>query len=346
VNHAVSYRWLFIAAVFFTGAFLMEQAFARQEQGPRPIRIVIQGGAGTILKSNMTPELEQEYHDKLAEAITAGYNILKNKGTSLDAVEAAIKVMEDSPLFNAGKGAVFTHEGTNELDASIMEGKTLMAGAVAAVKHIKNPISLARLVMEKSPHVMMIGEGAEAFAKEQGMKFVSQGYFYTERRWKQLQEAIQDEKKKEGHSSPSDTTDRKHGTVGCVALDSFGNLAAGTSTGGITNKHFGRVGDSPMIGVGTYASNHTCAVSATGDGEYFIRLTVARDIAALMEYSHLPVQQAADEVIMDKLTKLGGTGGVIALDREGNFAMPFNTEGMYRAYIDENGKAKVKIYKE
>lgn len=340
------YRLLIITALFFVGNVIMGKAFAQHEQAAHQIRIVLHGGAGTILKSNMSPELEKEYHDKLAEAITAGYVILKQKGTSLDAVEATIKILEDSPLFNAGKGSVFTHEGTNELDASIMDGNTLMAGAVAALKHIRNPISLARLVMEKSPHVMMIGEGAEAFAKEHGVEFVTQDYFYTEKRWKQLQEEIKSEERKRKPASPVDTTDRKHGTVGCVALDYFGNLAAGTSTGGMTNKRFGRVGDSPIIGAGTYANNQTYAVSATGDGEYFIRLGVARDIAALMEYNHLPVQQASEKVIMEKLTKLGGSGGVIVLDKEGNIAMSFNSEGMYRAYIDDNGNAVVKIYKE
>lgn len=346
------YRYILIVFSLL-GMALMQTTFAQNEQARHLVKIAIHGGAGTILKSNMTPALEKEYHDKLEEAIMKGYSILKNNGTSLDAVEATIKVMEDSPLFNAGKGAVFTHEGTNELDASIMDGKTLMAGAVAAVKHIKNPITLARLVMEKSPHVMMIGEGAETFGKGYGIEFVPQDYFYTEKRWKQLQQAKEEEAGKKGSpdqkkkepASP-DTTDRKHGTVGCVALDYSGNLAAGTSTGGTTNKRFGRVGDSPIIGAGTYANNQTCAVSATGDGEYFIRLGVARDIAALMEYNHLSVKQAADKVIMEKLTKLGGSGGVIVLDKDGNIVMSFNSEGMYRAYIDENGKAVVQIYKE
>jgi len=295
----------------------------------------------------MTPELEKQYKEKMTEALLKGYNILKNNGTSMDAVEAVINILEDSPLFNAGKGAVFTHEGTNEMDAAVMDGNTLKAGAVAAVKHIKNPVSLARMVMEKSPHVMMVGAGAEAFALAHGMDTVPQKYFYTERRWKQLQEALAKEgdSSKEKMSAP-DTSDHKHGTVGCVALDKMGNLAAGTSTGGTTNKRFGRVGDSPIIGAGTYANNKTCAVSATGTGEYFIRSVVGYDISALMEYKGMSVKDAAETVVMDKLVKLGGDGGVIAIDKDGNIAMPFNTSGMYRAYIDSAGNPVVKIYKE
>jgi len=304
------------------------------------IAIMIHGGAGTILKSNMTEERERQYRDTLTVALMAGYRILENHGSSLDAVEAAIHVMEDCPLFNAGKGAVFTHEGTNELDASMMDGLTLKAGAVAAVKHIKNPISLARLVMEKSKHVMLVGDGAEAFAKEMGVSLVPAQYFYTERRWKELQRAIEEEKRE----GAKDSVGEKHGTVGCVALDENGNLAAGTSTGGITNKRFGRVGDSPIIGAGTYANNSTCAISATGDGEYFIRVGVAREISALVSYSHLPLRQAADSALAE-VKALGGTGGVIVLDANGKMAMSFNTEGMYRAYIDESGKPVVQIYK-
>ncbi|MFI5252725.1 MAG: isoaspartyl peptidase/L-asparaginase family protein [Bacteroidota bacterium] len=306
-------------------------------------RIVIHGGAGTILKNNMTPEREKEYIDKITEVLLAGDSVLQHGGSSLDAVETTIRMMEDSPLFNAGKGAVFTHDGTNELDASIMDGDSLKAGAVASVKHIKNPISLARMVMEKSPHVMMVGDGAEKFATENGMQLVDQKYFYTKRRWDELQKTLNS---KDTSKPYTDTTERKHGTVGCVALDKDGNLAAGTSTGGMTNKMYGRVGDSPIIGAGTYANNKTCAVSSTGWGEYFIRSVVAYDISALMEYKGLSVSDAANTVIMDKLTKAGGTGGVIALDRNGNIAMPFNTAGMYRAYIDENGKPVVKIYKD
>jgi beta-aspartyl-peptidase (threonine type) len=309
-------------------------------------KLVIHGGAGTITRQNITPEMEQQYRAKLTEALQTGYKILKNGGSSLDAVEAAIRVMEDSPLFNAGKGAVFTNAGTNELDASVMDGTSLQAGAVAGLKHVKNPISLARLVMERSPHVMMVGEGAEAFARQQGMKMVSQKYFFTERRWKQLQEAKKKEMQKSNSEGHPTSNEANLGTVGAVALDQKGRLAAGTSTGGITNKRFGRVGDSPIIGAGTYADNRSCAVSATGDGEYFIRLGVARDISALMEYKGKSVTEAADIVIMEKLAKLGGTGGVIAMDKSGNHAWPFNTSGMYRGYVDADGKIVVEIYKD
>ena len=314
---------------------------------------VIHGGAGAIERSKMTPELERQYREKLTEALQAGYRVLSGGGSGLDAVEAAIRIMEDSPLFNAGKGAVFTSAGTNELDSSIMYGGTLAAGSVAGLKHIKNPISLARMVMERSPHVMMVGEGAEAFARQQGVAMVPQSYFYTERRWQDLQRAKEQEKQKQNAppkrnahgEAPLLGEDGLRGTVGAVALDAAGNLAAGTSTGGITNKRFGRVGDSPIIGAGTYADNQTCAVSATGDGEYFIRASVAHDISALVGYKGLSVREAADQVL-DKVKRLGGTGGVIVLDREGNVAMPFNTAGMYRGRIGPDGKAVVEIYKD
>jgi beta-aspartyl-peptidase (threonine type) len=281
----------------------------------------------------MSPEKEAAYTEKLKEALSTGYKILDSGGTSLDAVNAVINIMEDSPLFNAGKGAVLTEKGEAELDASIMEGKTLAAGAVAGVKHIKNPINLALLVMEKSPHVMMIGDGAEEFAKQNNYELVDNKYFITEERWQQ-------------YLKMKEAQDQKHGTVGCVALDKNGNLAAGTSTGGMMMKKFGRVGDAPIIGAGTYANNNTCAVSATGHGEYFIRLGVARDISSLMEYKNYLLQQAADEVINIKLAKLGGTGGIIAIDRNGNIAMPFNTEGMYRGYYLNGSEPVVKIYKD
>lgn len=313
------------------------------------VGIVVHGGAGTILKSQMTAELEQEYRAKLTEAISAGYTILMNHGTSLDAAVKVVTILEDSPLFNAGKGAVFTHEGTNELDAAIMDGGTLKAGAVAAVKRIRNPIMLARLVMERSKHVLMVGEGAETFATEMGMDLVDPKYFHTDRRWKQLQEVIDDEKKQKDTSrstSPHDSTDGKHGTAGCVALDEFGNLASATSTGGTTNKRYGRVGDTPIIGAGTYADNKTCAVSATGTGEFFIRTVAAASVAMLMEYKGLPLREAAEKVVFEKLKAIGGDGGLIAIDRDGNIAMPFNTPGMYRAYIDEEGKPVVWIYAE
>jgi len=318
----------------------------------RPFRLVIHGGAGVILKENLSEEQEKAYRDKLKEALMVGHQILKDGGKSLDAVEAVIKILEDSPLFNAGKGAVFTSAGTIELDASIMDGSTLNAGAVAGLKHIKNPINLARLVMEKSPHVMMVGTGAEKFAEKQGISFVDQKYFFTERRWKQLEK----EKSKERKSRLANKKaaldfsivqeEQKFGTVGAVALDKTGNLAAGTSTGGTTNKKFGRVGDSPIIGAGTYANNQTCGVSATGHGEYFIRAVVAYDISALMEYKGLSLKEAANKVVMDKLVKAGGSGGVIAMDKQGNIATPFNTPGMYRGSIDEKGNITIGIFKD
>ncbi|HEY0003327.1 MAG TPA: isoaspartyl peptidase/L-asparaginase [Pyrinomonadaceae bacterium] len=323
--------------------------------GNGKIVFAIHGGAGTIERGKMTAEREKQYRAKLEEALKAGYQILQRGGNSLDAVEAAIRLLEDSPLFNAGKGAVFTSAGTNELDASIMEGKTLKAGAVASLKHIKNPISLARMVMEKSPHVMMVGEGAETFAQQQGVQFVDQKYFFTEQRWndylriKEAEQKKADQEKQKGGAGGGKQrlpqSEHHFGTVGAVALDKNGNLAAGTSTGGISNKKFGRVGDSPIIGAGTYANNRTCAVSATGDGEYFIRSAVAHDISALMEYRGLSASEAARTVI-DKVGQLGGGGGVIVLDKDGNIAMHFNTSGMYRGYIDASGKMSVEIYKD
>lgn len=292
--------------------------------------IVIHGGAGAI--KNLPEERENEYISKLSEALNAGYKILENNGSALDAVTEAIVILEDSPLFNAGKGAVLTENGIAELDASIMDGKTLKAGAVAGVHHVKNPIKLARLIMEKSPHVMMIGKGAEEFGKLFNIELVDSTYFITKERWEQ-------------YLKIKDTLE-KHGTVGAIALDKNGNLAAGTSTGGIMMKKFGRVGDSPIIGAGTYANNNTCAVSCTGQGEYFIRLGIAKDISSLIEYKNLPLANAAEEVIMKKLTEMGGTGGAIALDKYGNIAMPFNTEGMFRGYYFNDKKLTVKIYKE
>ena len=334
--------------------------------------LVVHGGAGTILKKNMTAEKEKAYKDKLKEAMKIGYDILKKGGTSVDAVEATIKILEDSPLFNAGKGAVFTNDGKNEMDASIMEGKALNAGAVANVRYIKNPISLARKVMESSSHVMLTGKGAKKFAKENDIEIVDTSYFYDETRWNQWNKIKDTKEQKMDHSDPSPDlpegdrknhkdegsqqpffdiefnakTDSKYGTVGAVALDKYGNLAAGTSTGGVTNKMYGRIGDSPIIGAGTYANNKTCAVSCTGHGEYFIRSVVAYDISALMEYKNMTLKEAADEVIHRKLPKIGGSGGLIAVDAKGNFTMPFNTEGMYRGVVKEDGKIEVFIYKE
>lgn len=310
--------------------------------------IVIHGGAGTILRENMSPEKEAVYKAKLEEAIRVGYGILKNGGSSLDAVEKTINVLEDSPLFNAGKGAVFTNAGTNELDASIMDGSTLNAGASAGTKTVKNPINLARAVMEHSPHVMLSGAGAETFAMEQGLEIVDSSYFYTENRFQSLQRVKDYEAKKQIDDKTAfyDATikDSKFGTVGCVALDKSGNLAAGTSTGGMTNKRWGRIGDAPIIGAGTYANNNTCAVSSTGWGEFFIRAMVAHDISVLMEYKGLSLKDAAKEVIQKKVPALGGDGGIVAVDKSGNMVMEFNTAGMYRASMNDKGELKIGIY--
>ncbi|HZR04751.1 MAG TPA: isoaspartyl peptidase/L-asparaginase [Candidatus Udaeobacter sp.] len=313
---------------------------------PQRIGLAIHGGAGTIERNKMSPERERKYRAGLERALTAGYEILKRGGSSLDATEAAVRVLEDDRDFNAGKGSVFTSAGTNEMDAAIMDGKTLTAGAVASLKHIKNPISLARLVMERSGHVMMDCEGAEAFAKENGIELVAQKYFFTQERWDALEKikAAETSRTKDAGKKFLITDQDRHGTVGAVALDQNGNLAAATSTGGTTNKRPGRVGDSPVIGAGTYANNTTCAVSATGDGEYFIRATVGHDVSALMEYRGMSLKEAA-QAALDKVAKLGGSGGLIAIDHQGNITLPFNTSGMYRGYVDPNGKIVVEIYK-
>lgn len=312
--------------------------------------LVIHGGAGTILKENMSDSLEQAYKSKLEEAIRVGHTILKNGGTAMEAVTKTINVMEDSPLFNAGKGAVFTHDETNELDASVMDGATLNAGAVAGVTHIKNPIDLALQVMNNSPHVLLSGTGAEEFARERGFEMMDPSYFYTENRFQSLQKV----KSREANKKMSASThfedpfikNSKFGTVGCAALDKNGNLAAGTSTGGMTNKRWNRIGDAPIIGAGTYANNATCAVSSTGWGEYFIRAMVAHDISAMMEYKGSSLAEAAHEVIQKKVPNLGGDGGIIAIDTEGNVSMEFNTAGMYRAHMNAAGELVIGIYKD
>lgn len=310
--------------------------------------LVIHGGAGTILKSNMTAKQEDEYKAKLTEALKAGYAEIQKGNSSVDAVAASIMIMEDSPLFNAGKGAVFTAEGTNELDASIMYGKDKSAGAIAGVHTIKNTITAAIAVMQKSEHVMLSGVGAEEFAKEQKLDIVDPSYFWTKNRWEGLQKLKQKEKtttKKVSQSTLPESyeIDQKFGTVGAVALDKSGNIAAGTSTGGMTNKKYGRIGDAPIIGAGTYA-NSQVGISATGWGEYFIRATAARTIAAKMEYQNKNIQTATQETI-DEIGKMGGDGGVIALDKNGNIAMPFNTAGMYRGAVTEDGEVMIEIYK-
>ena len=309
--------------------------------------IAIHGGAGTILKNTMTPEKEKAYLDGLKNAIEAGETILKNGGSSLDAVEKAVRSLEDNPLFNAGKGAVFSNAGKNEMDASIMNGADLSAGAVAGISNVKNPISLAKGIMQKSEHVFLAGNGAIEFAKLIGSEFEEDAYFFEQMRFDQLQQAKQSDGVFLDHTTDKfENGEKKFGTVGAVALDIHGNLAAGTSTGGMTNKKFGRVGDSPIIGAGTYANNETCAISCTGHGEFFIRSVVAHDISCLIEYKGLSLKEACDFVVMDKLVKIGGEGGLIAIDKNGNIELPFNSEGMYRAKKSEDGALFIKIYKD
>ncbi|KFZ37305.1 isoaspartyl peptidase [Shewanella mangrovi] len=315
-----------------------------------PFAIVIHGGAGTISKANLTDEQIKEYKAKLAEAVNAGYEVLDDGGTSLDAIQKAINILESSPLFNAGKGAVYTWDGKHEMDASVMDGSTMNAGTVAGVSHIEHPIDLARAVMEKSEHVMLSGSGAEEFALTQGFKLVPANSFDTDHRYQQLLKAKAKITAAEQHDyqakiDPLDL-DYKFGTVGAVALDKSGNLAAATSTGGMTAKRYGRIGDSPIIGAGTYAENGVCAVSATGHGEYFIRYHVTGDICARVKYQHKSIIEAADEVINSRLIKAGGTGGVIAVDQRGNIATLFNTEGMYRASRKNGEKPVVMIWRE
>ena len=341
-NEVVMRAFQFKSIVLLTIISVAMFACAQKEKVERPeFMLVIHGGAGTIVKGSITPEKEKTYRDMLALALERGHEILENEGTALDAVEATIRILEDTPLFNAGKGAVFNGQGKNELDASIMDGETLGAGAVASVTTIKNPITAARSVMKRSKHVLLVGRGAEIFAAAQGLDIVDPEYFFDQRRWDKLL------KVKESENASINGLlgeEKKFGTVGVLALDRNGNLAAGTSTGGLTNKMHGRVGDSPIIGAGTYANNKTCAVSGTGEGEYFMRNLVAYDVSALMEYRGMSVEEAAEKVIHDKLTSLGGTGGLIALDKDGHVAMTFNTEGMYRGWVGPDGEAHVLMY--
>ncbi len=341
-------------------ALLGSQCQPEQKQAiPRPAyAIAIHGGAGVIRKADMAPGKEAAYRAALDSALTVGETVLKNGGTALDAVTQTVAWLEDNPLFNAGRGAVFTHEGRNELDASIMDGSTQAAGAVGSVMTVKNPIKLARAVMEKSPHVLLSGRGAEQFAVENGLDTVSAEWFFTQERWNALQKKLAEEKKLGPQGAlqypntsisqyPNTPKSQYHkfGTVGCVALDQAGNLAAGTSTGGMTDKRWNRLGDTPIIGAGTYASNDACAMSCTGHGEYFIRYAVAHDVWARMVYGGLTLQEAADQIVMKKLVEKGGEGGLIAVDKDGNFALPFNSDGMFRGYA-RPGERKVMIYKE
>lgn len=345
-----------IRSLFISGIVLLifsSIGFTQNSKDQGKFIMVIHGGAGTILKSQMTPEKENAYKEALTLALQTGYNKLKAGESSLNAIESAVRIMEDSPLFNAGKGAVFTNEGKNEMDAAIMDGKTLMAGSVAGVTTIKNPITAARAVMEKSEHVMMVGAGAEKFAKESGVEIVDPKYFWTKERWDALQEikkqdsikAKLDQSDKKSIKLGIENRDHKFGTVGAVALDLNGNLAAATSTGGMTNKKYGRVGDAPLIGIGTYA-NKNVGISCTGWGEFFIRSVVAYDVAALVEYKGLTLKDAAELVIMKKVPALGGDGGLIALDKNGYVSMPFNTAGMYRGTVTKDGRIEVFIYKD
>lgn len=327
--------------------FLLMATPASRSQPSPDFVLVIHGGAGVVPKDELTPEKEKAARATMDAALLAGHSVLSRGGKSVDAVIAAIKILEDSPLFNAGKGSVLTADGTVGMDASIMDGATRQAGACADVKHVKNPIELARLVMDKTPHVLLAGDGAEILAKEHGLTLMPADYFITEHRKIQLQRIQkQEQEKKAGEKKAHLDSADNIGTVGAVALDKHGNLAAGTSTGGMANKRFGRIGDSPVIGAGTYANNQTCAVSGTGHGEFFIRGVVCYDIAAKMEYQGVSLANAAEEVVIRKLKDVGGRGGVIALDAKGNVAMPFNSEGMYRGVIRADGKPWTAIRKE
>ena len=313
----------------------------------KPIAIVVHGGAGRIDRDVLTPEHEQLYHVTLEQSLRAGHTILKQGGSALDAVEAAIVIMEDAPVFNAGRGAVFTAEGKNELDASIMDGRALQAGAVGGVTTVKNPIRAARAVMEKSPHVLFTNQGAEKFASDNGLEIVDPKYFFTERRWKQIQKWLKQQEataKPQAIAEPDRHADY-FGTVGCVALDAKGNIAAGTSTGGMTGKRFGRIGDSPIIGAGTYADNRTAGISCTGHGEYFIRHAVAHDISARIAYIKESLAKAATDVVHTVLKQAGGSGGIIGIDAQGNVVMEFNTNAMTRGSIDTTGNLKTAIFK-
>ena len=327
----------------------------KDEKQKTKIALVIHGGAGDFTSGKFSPEVENAYKEKLTEALHVGYKILNDGGSSLDAVERVIKILEDSPLFNAGRGAVTTVKGEYELDASIMDGRTLDAGAITGVSHIKNPITLARLVMDNSPHVLLWGKGAEEFAVKQGLKLVDSVYFFNnEKRAAYEKQKLEEEKLKNKNKKRkvykrkafnyTENSISKFGTVGCVALDKDGNLAAGTSTGGLQGKMTGRVGDSPIIGAGTYANNYTCAISCTGQGEYFLKEVIAYDVSALVEYKGMSLNSAVNHVIKEKLKDAGGLGGLIALDRYGNIVMNFNTTGMFRGYITDNGKPIVKLY--
>lgn len=338
-----------LALLFFSSAGVC-QAQVKHPMAKFPITIAVHGGAGNLKKLGLTPAQEEEYKSSIRQALDAGYNVLKNHGSSIDAVVAAVKVLEDNPLFNAGRGSVLTHEGKVEMDAAIMSGESKKCGAVSGITRTKNPVLAALAVLNDGNAVFLSGDGADAFALEKGLESMDSSYFLTPYRQEQLRKALEKDQRQLDHgdtlergSNTYDSND-KYGTVGCVALDEFGNLAAATSTGGITNKRYGRIGDSPIIGAGTYADNKTCAVSCTGKGEDFIRLNVAYDIAALMKYKQLSLQDASEYVIKTKLVKAGGRGGCISLDRKGRVSMPFSTTGMFRGFINHLGKSGIYIY--
>jgi L-asparaginase / beta-aspartyl-peptidase len=362
LTRKLSHASVVLVCTFFFSVALAQSAPAPASQ-PASVQhkwaLVLHGGAGVIARSSMSPEAEANYRAGIKEALTAAADVLDKGGSALDAVEAAIKLLEDNPLFNAGRGAVFAADGTNQLDAAIMDGETMRAGAVADVQRTRHPISLARAVMEQSPHVMLVGSGADDFAAHVHLEQVPPAFFFTERRWQELVRQL----KKDGSlipprpegapappAKPSAALERtdmhKYGTVGVVALDRRGNIAAGTSTGGITAKRWNRVGDSPIIGAGTYASNHSCAVSATGTGEYFIRLTVARTICALVQFKGMSLQEAADEVVQKDLSAIHGDGGVVALTPDGQLAWSFNTPGMFRAKLKEGATPQISLYRD
>lgn len=342
----------FILLLFSTFLFISCQNTPQKEpevnREPNSFAIVIHGGAGVIEKKNFPEEKQQEYKQKLQEALNAGYKVLENGGASLDAITAAINILEDSPLFNAGKGAVYNSEGNQEMDASIMDGNTLNAGAVAGVNHIKNPILAARIVMDSSEHVMLSGKGAEIMVQKYGIEMVDSSYFFTEKRLKQLkyiQEKESDNEKTTAYLIENKMIDdHKYGTVGAVAMDKNGNIAAGTSTGGMTNKKYGRIGDSPIIGAGTYANNLTCGISSTGTGEYFIRTVAAHEVSNLIQYKGLNPADALHEVLFNQIGKLGGDGGMILLDKNGEVYWDFNSAGMFRGYKKSNGKSSIEIF--
>lgn len=311
------------------------------------ISMAIHGGAGTIVKEDMTSDLEEAYRNVLKEALDSGYAVIENGGTALNAVKAAVVILEDNALFNAGRGSVFTKKGLNEMDAAIMDGSNLDAGAIAGVRNIRNPIELAEEVMLHSGHVFLSGKGANDFAIKQGIKLEPDEYFYSEYRYDQWRQIRDSDLYQLDHKSDKLVglmKDKKFGTVGAVACDGEGNIAAGTSTGGMTNKRYGRIGDSPMIGVGTYANNKTCAISCTGHGEIFIKAVAAYDVSCLMEYKNMTLQQACEEVVLKKLVALHGDGGLIGMDSKGNAAMVFNSAGMYRGFKNSDGESEIAIY--